>query len=175
MPGGRVLYVGKARDLRTRLRSYARGGDGRAHIPVMLGRAETVETIVTDSEVEALILENTLIKTHRPRFNVVYRDDKTYPYIRVTKEDWPRVFITRTVVRDGSRYFGPYTEVGSLRAFLRSMKERLQLRDCDLAITEASRAQGRHKVCLDYHIGKCQGPCAGLMIRPRTAFGSNAS
>ncbi|MCA9784594.1 MAG: excinuclease ABC subunit C [Candidatus Cloacimonetes bacterium] len=163
---GRVLYVGKARDLRTRLRSYARGGDGRTHIPVMLGKAASVETIVTDSEVEALILENTLIKTHRPRYNVVYRDDKTYPYIRITKEDWPRVFITRTVVRDGSRYFGPYTEVGSLRAFLRSMKDRLKLRDCDLAITEKSRAEGRHKVCLDYHIGKCLGPCAGHDDQP---------
>ncbi len=158
---GKVLYVGKAIALRERLRSYARGGDGRVHIGVMLRRATQVETIVTDNEVEALILENNLIKEHRPRYNVTYRDDKSYPYIRVTKEEWPRIFVTRNLVRDGSRYFGPYIDVKRLRAFLRSFKARLQLRDCELAITAEGVAAGKFQSCLDLHIGKCLGPCVG--------------
>lgn len=158
---GKVLYVGKAKNLRQRLRSYAAGGDGRPTVAAMLGRAESVETLVTDSEVEALVLENNLIKEHRPRYNVFLKDDKTYPYVRVTRELFPRVFVTRTLVRDGSRYFGPYVEIKHLRGFLRSLKASLKIRECELAITEASVAAGRHKVCLDYHLGKCLGPCEG--------------
>jgi len=159
--GGTVLYVGKAKNLRQRLRSYAAGGDGRPTIAVMLAKAAGVETLVTDSEVEALVLENNLIKEHRPRYNVFLKDDKTYPYVRVTAELYPRVFVTRKLVRDGSRYFGPYVEVKHLRGFLRHLKAALKIRECDLAITEASVAAGRHKVCLDYHLGKCLGPCEG--------------
>ncbi len=157
----RVLYVGKARNLRQRLRSYAQGGDGRPNIPVMLRHAVSVETIVTASEVEALILENNLIKEHRPRYNLFFKDDKSYPFIRVTRETVPRIFLTRRQVRDGSRYFGPYTDVKHLRSFLTEIKEQLRIRDCDLSITEESVAQNKHRVCLNYHIGKCGGPCEG--------------
>jgi excinuclease ABC subunit C len=159
---GIVLYVGKAVNLRQRLRSYAAGGDGRAQIPAMLRRAAALEVILTGSEVEALVLENNLIKEHRPRYNIFLRDDKSYPFIRITREPFPRLLLTRRVERDGSRYFGPYTEVRILRGFLKGLRERLRIRQCDLAISEESIAQGRHKVCLDYHLGVCRGPCAGL-------------
>jgi excinuclease ABC subunit C len=158
---GTVLYVGKAVNLRQRLRSYAAGGDGRAQIPAMLRRAAALEVIVTGSEVEALVLENNLVKEHRPRYNILLRDDKSFPFIRVTRELYPRILLTRRVVRDGSRYFGPYTEVRALRGFLKSLRERLRIRQCDLAISEESIAQHRHKVCLDYHLGTCLGPCEG--------------
>lgn len=159
--GGAVLYVGKALNLRQRLRSYAAGGDGRAQIPVMLKRAGALEVIVTYSEVEALVLENNLIKEHRPRYNLYLRDDKSYPFVRITNELFPRVLLTRQVVRDGSRYFGPFTEVRTLRGFLKGLRERLRIRQCDLALTEESIAAGRHKVCLDFHLGVCLGPCEG--------------
>jgi excinuclease ABC subunit C len=157
----RVLYVGKARNLRQRLRSYAAGGDGRPTISAMLRRAARLECLVTDSEVEALVLENNLIKEHRPRYNIFLKDDKTYPYIRVTRELFPRILVTRRLLRDGSRYFGPYTEVKHLRGLLRSLRAALKIRACELAISEASIAAGRHKVCLDFHLGTCLGPCEG--------------
>jgi len=159
--GGAVLYVGKAVNLRQRLRSYAAGGDGRVQIPVMLRKAATLEVIVTGSEVEALVLENNLIKEHRPRYNVFLKDDKSYPFVRITRELYPRILLTRQLVRDGSRYFGPFTEVRTLRGFLKGLRERLRIRQCDLAITEESIAAGRHKVCLDFHLGVCLGPCEG--------------
>jgi excinuclease ABC subunit C len=158
---GKVLYVGKARKLRQRLRSYAAGGDGRATITVMLRRAASLECIETASELDALILENNLIKQHSPRYNILLKDDKSYPYIRVTRELYPRIFVTRKRVKDGSRYFGPYTEVKGLRAFLRSARASLGIRECDLAISQESIDKGRHQICLDYHIGKCFGPCEG--------------
>ena len=163
---GGVLYVGKAVNLRQRLRSYAAGGDGRAQIPAMLRRAASLEVILTGSEVEALVLENNLIKEHRPRYNIFLRDDKSYPFIRVTRELFPRVLLTRQVVRDGSRYFGPYTEVRALRGFLKGLRERLRIRQCDLAISLESIAAGRHRVCLDFHLGVCRGPCEGRQSAP---------
>ncbi len=160
--GGAVLYVGKAVNLRQRLRSYAAGGDGRAQIPAMLRKAASLDVIVTGSEVEALVLENNLIKEHAPRYNIFLKDDKSYPFICITRELFPRVLLTRQLRRDGSRHYGPFTEVRVLRGFLKGLRERLHIRQCDLAITEESIAARRHKLCLDYHLGICRGPCEGL-------------
>jgi excinuclease ABC subunit C len=158
----KVLYVGKAIRLRQRLRSYAAGGDGRAQVPLMLAKATSLEVILTDSEVEALVLENNLIKEHRPRYNLFLKDDKTYPYITVSKELFPRVRLTRTLRSDGSRVYGPFSGVKQIRQFLRDMSARLGLRSCDFAINPESQRLRKHRLCLDYHIGACQGPCETL-------------
>ncbi len=160
---GKVIYVGKAKNLRQRVRSYFHSTPDNAKTQVMLRRVADLEFILTDTEVEALILENTLIKRHRPRYNILLRDDKTYPFIRVTNEPYPRIFLTRHVVRDGSLYFGPYTDARYAKQLLRTLRALFPLRSCDLPLTAESIARGRYRVCLDYHIGKCLGPCEGLI------------
>ncbi|MGQ9556695.1 MAG: excinuclease ABC subunit UvrC [Desulfurispora sp.] len=159
---GSVLYVGKAVSLRQRVRSYFQDP---ARLPpktrVMLQKAADLEYIVTDNEVEALILEANLIKEHRPRYNVLLRDDKSYPYLKVTiNEDYPRVFVTRTVTRDGARYFGPYTAVRDLRETLEVLRSLFPFRTCkhkDLSKVE--------RPCLNYHIKRCPAPCGGRVSR----------
>ena len=159
---GTVLYVGKAKNLRNRVRQYfqkSRSMDGR--IEVMLKKAVDIEIIVTDSEVEALILEANLIKKLKPRYNVNLKDDKSYPYIVITNEPLPRVFVTRQVRRDGSRYFGPYTDVHNVRAALKSVRDIFMIRSCNYFIDEEVIRKKKIRVCLDYHIKKCEGPCEG--------------
>lgn len=158
--GGEILYVGKARSLRSRVRSYFRGGTtGAVRTRELVRRVEGVETIVVGSEAEALILEANLIREHRPRFNVQLRDDKRYPWIKVTvQEPFPRVFVTRRIRNDGARYFGPYTSVGSLRAALEVVKRLHTVRSCRYALPREAPS----RPCLDYHIGRCQAPCVGL-------------
>lgn len=155
-----VLYVGKAKSLRPRVRSYfQREADLSAKNRELVKLIAEVETIVVGSEGEALILEANLIKEHRPRFNILLRDDKKYPYIKVTvQEPFPRVFVTRRVVNDRSRYFGPYTSVGPMRQALELIKRLHTVRSCryDLPKDAPERA------CLDYHIGRCMAPCVGL-------------
>ncbi|HCW78963.1 MAG TPA: excinuclease ABC subunit C, partial [Gemmatimonadetes bacterium] len=155
-----VLYVGKANVLRTRVRSYFRKREDLSRKnQKLVGLISGVETIVVGSESEALILEANLIKEHRPHFNILLRDDKKYPYIKVTvKETFPRVEVTRRVVSDGSRYFGPYTSVGPMRQALDLIKRMYTVRSCryDLPKDTPERA------CLDYHIGRCLAPCVGL-------------
>src|SRR5512136_2897336 len=161
---GKVLYVGKAKSLRSRVRSYfqkSRSLDPR--IEQMLSKATDLEIIVTDSEVEALILEANLIKKLKPRYNVNLKDDKSYPYIVVTNEPYPRVFVTRSVRRDGSRYFGPYTDVKNVRAALKAVRDIFMIRSCNFALDDATIARRKYKLCLDYHIKKCGGPCEGLV------------
>jgi len=163
---GRVIYVGKAKNLRSRVRSYFQAGRPRdAKTTALVGRIADVEIIVTDSEVEALILEDNLIKRLRPRYNILLKDDKSYPYIRVTAESFPRVFSTRTRVQDGSRYFGPYTDVKYVNYLLKTLRSIFPIRSCDLPLEESSIAAGRFKVCLDYQIGKCLGPCEAHQAR----------
>jgi excinuclease ABC subunit C len=154
---GEVLYVGKAVSLRSRVRSYFTGAqDGKTQ--ALVGRAADVEFIVTGSEVEALILESNLIKEHRPRYNVLLKDDKSYPYLKVTvQEEYPRVFITRTQPRDGARYFGPYPSAGAVHKTLRLLKKLFPLRTC----RQVRFANGRP--CLNFHIGRCLGPCRGTV------------
>ncbi len=165
---GKVLYVGKAKNLRNRVRQYfqrSRAMDPR--IEQMLSRATDIEIIVTDSEVEALILESNLIKKLKPRYNVTLKDDKSYPYIVITNEPFPRVFITRQIRRDGSRYFGPYTDVKNVRAALKVIRDLFMIRSCNFYLDADVIARKKVRLCLDYHIKKCEGPCEGMVSAER--------
>jgi len=160
---GAVLYVGKAKNLRTRVRSYFQDSRPRSgRIEMLVKKIADVEVIVTDTEVEALILENNLIKEHQPRYNVNLRDDKSYPYICIKNERFPRVFKTRTVRKDGSKYFGPYTDVSQLNQMMDAIRSVFQLRTCSLNLSEDAIEAGKYDVCLQYHIDNCKGPCEGL-------------
>lgn len=161
---GKIIYIGKAKVLQNRVRSYFQ--NGRLEGPKLerlKSKIADLETIVTDSEMEALILEMNLIKEYKPRYNVNLKDDKSYPYIRVTNERFPRIFPTRKIIRDGSRYFGPYTDVGAMRNLLKSVKRLFPIRSCNYDLTEDAVAKKKYKLCLDYYIKKCDGPCEGLI------------
>jgi excinuclease ABC subunit C len=157
---GRVLYVGKAKRLRSRVRSYFTADHtGSVKTQALLRLIEDVDTIVVPDESHALILENTLIKEHRPRFNIALRDDKSYPYIKVTlAEPFPRVIVTRRWIDDGSRYFGPYTDVGAMRRALNVVNRIFTVRSCHYDLPD----DAPERPCLDYHIGRCLAPCVGL-------------
>lgn len=157
---GGVLYVGKAKALRPRVRSYfRREADQTPKTRELMRHVADVETLVVGSEAEALILEANLIKEHRPRFNILLRDDKRYPYIKVTlQEPFPRVFVTRRVARDGARYFGPYTQVGPMREALEVVKRLHTVRSCRYDLPR----EAPDRPCLDHHIGRCLAPCVGL-------------
>ncbi len=156
---GKIIYVGKARDLRARLRNYVGGGDARPMIPFLVSRIQDVEWILTDTEKEALILENTLIKEHRPRYNVDFRDDKAYFHIRVqATETFPRFQLVRRTKKDGARYFGPYPSSSSAKETLRFLQTVFPLRTCrDVEL------RSRRRPCLEYQIGRCLGPCVQLV------------
>ena len=157
-----VLYVGKAKSLRARVRSYFRGGDARAGLERMVTRVERIEIIVTQSEGEALHLEQNLIKRHRPPFNVRLRDDKSYPYIAVTVgDDFPRVMFTRERHRRGVVYFGPYSSAKKVRETLDVLNRVFGYRPCE------GPQPGRHSgvPCLDYHIERCLAPCVGYVSK----------
>ncbi|GAB5464584.1 MAG: excinuclease ABC subunit UvrC [Candidatus Kapaibacteriales bacterium] len=161
---GKTIYVGKAIKLRNRVRSYFNNTKKRdAKTTALVGHIRDLEFISTDSEAEALILEDTLIKERKPKYNVLLKDDKSYPYVRVTKETYPRVFYTRKVIKDGSRYFGPYTDVGHMKALLKLTRKILKIRSCDLKLDHDNVRTAKFKVCLDYHIKKCEGPCENLV------------
>ena len=161
---GVILYVGKAKNLRARVKSYFQ--EGRpvdAKTRALQKHIADIDVILTDTEPEALLLENTLIKEHRPKYNILLRDDKTYPYICVTAEPFPRIFKTRRLLRDGSTYYGPYSDGTYVHYVLKTLRSLFPLRSCDLALTTDAIAAGRFKVCLDYHIKKCEGPCEGYV------------
>lgn len=162
---GEIIYVGKAINLRNRVRSYFQKSRGHSpKVKVMVSHVADIEYIITDSEVEALILENNLIKKHAPWYNVRLKDDKTYPYIKVTTyEEFPRVLLVRRKLQDGARYFGPYTDVSAVRETLSFLRSVFPVRTCRRTITEGD--QGRP--CLNYHIGRCLGPCAGLVSKEK--------
>ncbi|MEJ5286352.1 MAG: excinuclease ABC subunit UvrC [Candidatus Kapaibacteriota bacterium] len=163
---GKVIYVGKAVNLRNRVRSYFQTGKHfDAKTVALVKNIEDLEFIVTDTEAEALILEDTLIKRYKPKYNVMLRDDKTYPYIRITNEEYPRIYSTRKVVRDGSKYFGPYADVKSMKRIIKLVRTIFRLRSCKLKLNDESIKQGKFKVCLDYQIKKCDGPCEGLISK----------
>lgn len=165
---GKIIYVGKAKNLRSRVRSYFQ--DTGSYDPkreILVSKIVDLELVVTDSEVEALLLENNLIKEHSPRYNVRLKDDKSYPYIVVTNEPFPRVFPTRQVRRDGSRYYGPYTDVKAMHLMLRTIRGIFPIRSCDYLINAESIARGSIRVCLDFHIRKCEGPCEGHVSQVR--------
>ena len=159
---GKVLYVGKAKNLRHRIRSYFQEGrpkDGRMRI--LLSKVADVEAIVTDTEAEALILENNLIKKLKPRYNVNLKDDKSYPYICIKNERFPRVFPTRRIRNDGSTYIGPYTDVKNMKLMLRTIRSIFKIRTCALNLAPEPIAAGKYQPCLEYHIKKCAAPCVG--------------
>lgn len=159
----RVIYVGKAKNLRNRVNSYFHTGFTNAKTDALVRKINDLELVVTDSEVEALVLENNLIKELKPRYNVNLKDDKSFPFIKVTNEPYPQVYSTRRIVKDGSRYFGPYTSVKSMKAALRTINQVFKIRSCKFDINNDSIAAKKFKVCLDYHIKKCDGPCEGLV------------
>ncbi len=160
---GKVIYVGKAKNLRNRVRSYFRPpGQLYGKTMVMVGHIHDLEVIITSSEVEALILENNLIKELKPRYNVNLKDDKTYPYLVITNEPFPRIFLSRQMKRDGSIWFGPYTEARQLRSILDLVGSIFPVRSCKYHLSAENIEAGKFKLCLDYHIHKCKGPCEGL-------------
>ncbi|MFQ6616797.1 MAG: excinuclease ABC subunit UvrC, partial [Fidelibacterota bacterium] len=163
--GGKILYIGKARVLRSRVSSYFRKAPESPKLASLVRRTKDVEWIVTGSEVEALLAEANLVKEHQPKYNVNLKDDKSFPYIRITHEPYPQVLLTRNVVRDGSKYFGPYTEVKSLRETLKVLHKVFPIRSCNYRIDEQAIKKKRISVCLDYHIQKCEGPCEGRVSR----------
>jgi excinuclease ABC subunit C len=160
----KIIYIGKAKVLRNRVRSYfTKGHDGRFQYDILTSRITDVETIVTDNELEALIVEANLIRRHRPRFNMDVRDPGSYPYLKVSKERFPRVFLTRKPKNDGSKYYGPLNNVTEMKDTLRTLQKACQIRTCNLKLTPASVKAKKHKICLEYHIGNCEGPCEDLV------------
>ncbi|MGM0665743.1 MAG: excinuclease ABC subunit UvrC [Bacteroidota bacterium] len=155
-----LIYVGKAKSLRKRVASYfSRSLTGKTK--VMMARVTGIGHTVVESESEALLLENNLIKRHQPRYNVLMKDDKTFPWICVKDEHFPRVFMTRNVVRDGSVYYGPYTSVVMVRTLLDLIKQLYPLRTCSYKLDKENISSGKYRVCLEYHLGNCLGPCEG--------------
>lgn len=157
-----VIYVGKAKSLRRRVSSYfMEGKEHASKVRVMVRHITDIRHIVTDTEADALLLENNLIKNLQPRYNMMLKDDKTYPWIVIRNERFPRVESTRRVVRDGSRYFGPYSSVMVQKNVLELIRGIYQLRTCSLNLSAEAIAKGKYGVCLEYHIGNCKGPCVG--------------
>jgi excinuclease ABC subunit C len=158
---GTIIYIGKAKNLKKRVSSYfAKNKSGKT--AVMIRKADDLRHIVVDSESDALLLENNLIKEHQPRYNILLKDDKTFPWICIKNEPFPRIFSTRNTIKDGSVYFGPYTSALMVRTLLDLVRQLYKLRTCPLALTETNIAAGKFKVCLEYHLGNCKGPCIGL-------------
>ncbi len=163
---GKIIYVGKALNLKNRVSSYFRKSNLNHPKLIALNKnIYSLETIIVDNEVEALILESNLIKKHKPRYNVDLKDDKSFPYLRITKENFPRVFTTRNRVNDGSVYLGPYTDVKNLRKILKSLGKIFPIRSCKYNLTNEAISQKKYKICLDYHINRCFGPCEGLVLK----------
>jgi len=157
---GKIIYIGKARNLRKRVTSYfAKNQTGKT--TVMLKRAEDIRHMVVDNESDALLLENNLIKKHQPRYNILLKDDKTFPWICIKNEPYPRVFSTRNVVKDGSQYFGPYTSGLMVKTLLTLIRQLYKLRTCNYSLTASNIAGGKFKSCLEFHIGNCKAPCIG--------------
>lgn len=159
---GKIIYVGKAKNLKRRVSSYfIKNHDNRKTILLVRNIAD-IKHMIVETEQDALLLENNLIKKYQPRYNIRLKDDKTYPWIVIKNEPFPRVFQTRNVVRDGSSYFGPYTSVGAVRTLLDLFRRLYKLRNCKYNLSPENIAAGKFKVCLEYHIGNCQGPCEAL-------------
>ncbi len=159
---GVIIYVGKAKDLRKRVSSYfIENRDHSAKVIVLVKQIVDIRHIVVDSEQDALLLENSLIKSLQPRYNILLKDDKTYPWIVIRREPFPRVQSTRQLVRDGSQYFGPYGSISTQRSVLEFIRDVVPLRTCKLNLSAESIRRGKHTVCLQYHLGNCKAPCIG--------------
>jgi excinuclease ABC subunit C len=160
-----LIYVGKAKSLRKRVTSYFIKTFTSYKTYELVQRITRIEFTIVNSEQDAFLLENSLIKQFQPRFNINLKDDKSYPFIVIKNEPFPRVFLTRKKIDDGSEYLGPYTSVGKVRELLNFIKQTIQLRTCSLNLTEKNIARGKFKVCLEYHLGNCKGPCEALQTK----------
>mgnify|MGYP001282540866 CR=1 FL=1 len=160
---GTIIYVGKAKNLKKRVMSYFNKDSSLpGKVRVLVARIADIRWIAVESESDALLLENNMIKEYQPRYNIMLKDDKTYPWICIKSEPFPRVFPTRNLIRDGSEYFGPYASVKMMNTLLDLIRQLYPLRNCSLSLTRQNIASGKFKVCLEYHIGNCLGPCEGL-------------
>ena len=160
---GSIIYIGKAKNLKKRVSSYfSRTKFDSFKIKVLVDRIVDLKYIVVDNESDALLLENNLIKKYQPKYNILLKDDKTFPWICVKNEPFPRVFSTRTIINDGSKYYGPYTSAYAVKILLNLIRQLYQLRTCKLLLSDDNIRSGKFKVCLEYHIGNCKGPCVGL-------------
>ncbi len=157
-----LLYIGKAKNLKKRVSSYFNKNHDNYKTKVLVKKIHSIRHIVVETETDALLLENNLIKKHQPRFNVMLKDDKTYPWICIKKERFPRVFPTRNLIKDGSEYYGPYTNFKTVHTLLDLIKGLYQLRTCTYDLSQAKINSGKYKVCLEYHLGNCKGPCEDL-------------
>lgn len=159
---GSLLYVGKAKDLKKRVSSYFTKNIDSNKTRVLVKKIATIKHIVVETETDALLLENNLIKKYQPRYNVMLKDDKSYPWICIKKEPFPRVFTTRQVIQDGSEYYGPYTSMKTVHVLMELIGGLYPLRTCNYSLTQENIQAGKFKVCLEYHLGNCLGPCEGL-------------
>ena len=157
-----LIYIGKAKSIRKRVSSYFTKTFTGYKTHELVRRIARIEFTIVDNEQDAFLLENSLIKQFQPKFNINLKDDKSYPYLVIKNEPFPRVFLTRSKINDGSQYLGPFTSVGKVRELLLFIKQNVQLRTCKLNLTEQNIRKGKFKVCLEYHLGNCKGPCEGL-------------
>lgn len=162
---GTIIYVGKAKNLKKRVSSYFTKKHDSGKTRVLVKQIRDIKYIVVDTELDALLLENNLIKKYQPRYNIQLKDDKTYPWICIKNEPFPRVFKTRRVIKDGSKYFGPYPSVKVIETLLALIRDLYPLRTCALDLSDEKIKAGKHKVCLEYHLGNCKGPCEGHETR----------
>jgi len=160
-----LLYVGKAKHLKKRVLSYFNKNQNGYRTRIMVSKIHRLETTVVNSEYDALLLENNLIKAHQPFYNVMLKDDKSYPWICIKNEDFPRIFLTRTKIKDGSEYYGPYAKVRPARILLDTIKSLYKIRTCNLNLAPEKIAEGKYRVCLEYHIKNCNGPCEALEFK----------
>lgn len=156
-----IIYVGKAKNLKKRVSSYFTKTHDNGKTRVLVKKIVNIKHIVVETETDALLLENNLIKKHKPRYNVLLKDDKTYPWICIKKERFPRIFPTRRVIKDGSEYFGPYTSMKTVKTLLDLIKGLYKLRTCNYHLSQEKINEGKYKVCLEYHLGNCKGACEG--------------
>lgn len=158
---GKILYIGKAKDLKKRVSSYFTKSHDSARLHMLVRKIEDIKTIITETEFDALLLENNLIKEYQPKYNINLKDDKTYPWICIKKERFPRIFSTRNVIKDGSEYYGPYASVKVMKTVLDLIRQLYHIRTCKLNLSQENIDQGKFRVCLEFHIGNCLGPCEG--------------
>jgi len=168
-----LLYIGKAKNIRKRVSSYFTKSNHSFKTNELVKQIRHIEFTIVQSEHDALLLENALIKEFKPRYNIELKDDKTYPYIVIKKEDFPRVFLTRRKINDGSEYIGPFTSAAKVRDLLEFIKQHIPLRTCSLNLSDTNIKKGKYKVCLEYHLGNCKGPCVGLQQAADYAMGVN--
>src|SRR5580765_2448916 len=157
-----LIYVGKAKNLRKRVSSYFNKTFTSYKTHELVQRITRIDFTIVNSEQDAFLLENSLIKQFQPKFNINLKDDKSYPYIVIKNEPFPRVFLTRKILHDGSEYLGPFTSVKKVRELLEFIRQTIPLRNCTLNLSDSNINKGKFKVCLEYHLGNCKGPCEGL-------------